>query len=94
MTSGKHVLLAGLPLLCCLGVSAQIMPSAPAFYVSTSGNDANPGTLSAPWRTVHAPAFRVATGQSGGNMSDWYAEFIRRMQAVSPKLSAYFSLEN
>jgi hypothetical protein len=64
MTSGKYVLLAGLLLLCYLGVSAQIMPSAPAFYVSTSGNDANPGTLSAPWRTVQHAADLATPGST------------------------------
>src|ERR1700757_5163336 len=27
-----------------------------AFYVSTSGNDSNPGTLSSPWRTIQRAA--------------------------------------
>jgi hypothetical protein len=64
MTSGKYVLLAGLLLLCFLGVSAQIMPSPPVFYVSTSGDDANPGTLSAPVRTIQHAANLATPGST------------------------------
>jgi Right handed beta helix region len=56
--------LALLTLLVCLsGASAQ--PSS-SFYVSTKGDDANPGTEAAPWRTVqHA----VNTARAGSTVN-------------------------
>ena len=35
------------------------------FYVSTTGNDANPGTMAVPWRTIsHAATVATAGGRS------------------------------
>ncbi len=52
-------LLALLALLAPAPISAGAPPT---FYVSTTGNDANPGTLAAPWRTVQKAASTVAAG--------------------------------
>jgi len=35
-----------------------------AFYVSTSGNDGNPGTVTAPWRTIQKAASSLQPGQT------------------------------
>ena len=46
-----------------------LLPAAPAaattFYVSPSGSNSNPGTVSAPWRTVaKVDRFRLAPGDA------------------------------
>ena len=41
--------------------SAQVTIQA-AFYVSTAGNDSNPGTITSPWRTIQHAASTVAAG--------------------------------
>ena len=47
------------------------MTQAATYYVATSGSDANPGTLSRPWKTLQHAADRVAAGDTirvrGGN---------------------------
>ena len=42
--------------MCVAGVSAQPNSS---FYVSTNGNDSNPGTETAPWRSIQHAADTV-----------------------------------
>jgi len=47
--------------------SAQVTVSATtglAFYVSTTGSDSNPGTLSSPWRTIQHASNSVQAGDS------------------------------
>lgn len=43
-------------------VSAAIV--APAYYVSTSGNNANPGTSTSPWRTIQYAASKATAGNT------------------------------
>src|SRR5579863_3536677 len=73
---------------CVSGASGQTNSS---FYVSTSGNDSNPGTETAPWRTVQHAADTVRAGstvnvrggvyeelvtlKSSGNATDGYITF-------------------
>jgi hypothetical protein len=73
--------------LCFSAASAQ--PS--SFYVSTTGNDANPGTQAAPWRTIQHAADTARAGSTvnvrggiyqervtinvSGNPSDGYVTF-------------------
>src|ERR1700733_13657711 len=38
--------------------------AAPAFYVSTAGDDSNPGTLQAPWRTIQHAADVATVGST------------------------------
>jgi hypothetical protein len=38
-------------------------PSGPTYYVSASGNDANAGSLSAPWRTIQKAANTLVAGR-------------------------------
>ncbi|HVZ20995.1 MAG TPA: right-handed parallel beta-helix repeat-containing protein [Vicinamibacterales bacterium] len=51
---------------------------ASTFYVSSSGNDGNPGTLSQPWRTLQHAADRVGPGDTvevrAGNYAGMYLE--------------------
>lgn len=37
-------------------------PAGPVYYVSTSGSDSNPGSFSAPWRTIQHAANSVSAG--------------------------------
>lgn len=50
------------------GKHALFIPRTPgtgnAYYVSTIGNDANPGTLSQPWRTIQKAANTVVAGDT------------------------------
>jgi hypothetical protein len=52
-------------------VLAASVTQAATYYVATTGNDANPGTLSRPWKTIQHAADRVAAGDTirvrGGN---------------------------
>ena len=45
-----------------LAFTAWTTPRAPAFYVSTTGDDANPGTKSRPWKTLQHAADMAAPG--------------------------------
>jgi hypothetical protein len=64
----KHTKLAAsaIALLLFLGfvLSAQPTSSGPEFYVSTTGNDSNPGTLQAPWRSVQHAAGAASPGST------------------------------
>lgn len=43
-------------------VTISVPSPGPAYYVSTTGSDSNPGTLSAPWRTIQHAANSVTPG--------------------------------
>jgi hypothetical protein len=45
-----------------------------AFYVSTSGNDGNPGTQSAPWRTLAKVSTGLISGETACIMDGTYTE--------------------
>ncbi|MGA2746584.1 MAG: DUF1565 domain-containing protein, partial [Candidatus Sulfotelmatobacter sp.] len=45
-------------------VSAAFGQSNSSFYVSTTGNDSNPGSQSAPWRTIQHAAETVRPGST------------------------------
>ncbi len=45
-------------------LSAQPGSAGPAFYVSTAGDDSNPGTLQAPWRTIQHAADVATVGST------------------------------
>jgi hypothetical protein len=55
----KRWWLIGLGVACA---SAAIAQTNGSFYVSTNGNDSNPGTEAAPWRTIQHAADRVHAG--------------------------------
>ena len=46
-----------------LVVAASTTPAA-TYYVATNGNDADPGTLAQPWKTLQHAADRVAPGDT------------------------------
>jgi hypothetical protein len=51
------------------------------FYVSTSGSDSNPGTQSAPWRTIQKALDTLSPGQRALVRSGTYAEDLRMDRA-------------
>jgi hypothetical protein len=57
---------AAVVLLLFLGsvLSAQPRSSGPAFYVSRAGDDSNPGTMKAPWRTIQHAANGATAGST------------------------------
>jgi phage baseplate assembly protein W len=46
------------------------------YYVSTSGNDSNPGTIGSPWRTIQKAANTAAAGDTVNVRGGTYAETI------------------
>jgi len=51
--------------------------AATAYYVATTGNDANPGTLSAPWRTIQKAANTVPAGSTVNIRNGVYNEAVK-----------------
>jgi hypothetical protein len=51
-------------LLVGFGISGSTAAHAATYYVSTSGNDTNPGSLSQPWRTIQKAADSVNPGDT------------------------------
>ncbi|MFI5114119.1 MAG: DUF1565 domain-containing protein [Terriglobales bacterium] len=47
-----------------------------SFYVSTTGNDSNPGTMSQPWRTIQHAANSVAAGDTVSVFAGVYNEHV------------------
>jgi hypothetical protein len=58
---------------CLSGAFAQPNSS---FYVSTTGNDSNPGTQTAPWRTVQHAADTVRAGSTVNVLGGVYEELV------------------
>jgi len=65
-------------LLCASGAFAQPNVS---FYVSTTGNDSNAGTQSAPWRTVQHAADSARAGSTVNLRAGVYAELVNIKQS-------------
>jgi Protein of unknown function (DUF1565)/Bacterial Ig-like domain (group 3) len=61
--------------LVVVGVLAQSVAGA-TFYVSTTGNDTNPGTLSSPWRTIQHAANTATAGATVYVMGGTYNESV------------------
>jgi len=61
-------------LLVC--VSGALGQSSSSFYVSTTGNDSNPGTQAAPWRTVQHAADTVRAGGTVNVRGGVYEELV------------------
>ncbi len=57
-------------------VSAAFGQHDSSFYVSTSGNDSNPGTQAAPWRTVQHAADTVRAGSTVNVRGGVYEELV------------------
>lgn len=60
-------------LVCVSGASGQANS---AFYVSTTGNDSNPGSQTAPWRTVQHAADTVRAGSTVNVRGGVYEELV------------------
>ncbi len=69
-------------LLVC--VSTAFGQSKSSFYVSTSGNDSNPGTQAAPWRTVQHAADTVTAGSTVNVRGGTYEELLTIKTSGSP----------
>jgi len=63
-----------------------------AYYVATNGSDSNPGTLSAPWRTIQHAANVLKPGQTVYVRGGTYKELVR--PAKSGTASAWISYKN
>jgi hypothetical protein len=67
-----------------LAVTTSSAPPAPAqgtFYVSTAGNDGNPGTQAAPWRTIGHAASAAGPGATVMIMAGSYPENVTLSQS-------------
>jgi uncharacterized protein DUF1565 len=73
-------------LACAAAVVLARPASATTFYVSTSGNDSNPGTISAPWRTIQHAANRVAAGDTVYVRAGVYNEVVSILLSGSASL--------
>ncbi|RJP54416.1 MAG: DUF1565 domain-containing protein, partial [Anaerolineaceae bacterium] len=57
--------------------------STASFYVSTSGNDSNPGTQAQPWRTIQKAANTVTAGSTVFVQAGNYAERVSVIRSGS-----------
>src|SRR6185295_5191758 len=57
-------------------VSVAFGPPNSSFYVATTGNDSNPGTQSAPWRTVQHAADTARAGSTVNVRGGIYEELV------------------
>jgi hypothetical protein len=63
------------------------------YYVSTSGNDTNAGTLAAPWRTIQHAANTVKAGDAVQVRAGTYNEIVT-MQTSGNSTSGYITFRN
>jgi hypothetical protein len=62
--------------LFCITTSLALPASGSTYYVSTSGNDNNAGTISAPWRTIQHAANTVKAGDTVYARAGVYNEIV------------------
>ncbi len=67
--------------------------SGTTYYVSTSGNDNNPGTLTSPWRTVQKAANTVKAGDTVQVRAGTYNEIVT-MKTSGNATSGYITFQN
>lgn len=67
--------------------------SGTTYYVSTSGNDNNAGTLSAPWRTIQKAANTVKAGDTVRVRAGTYNEIVT-MKSSGNATSGYITFQN
>jgi hypothetical protein len=60
----------------CVWVTGALGQSESSFYVSTTGNDSNPGTLAAPWRTIQHAADTARAGSAVNVRGGVYEELV------------------
>lgn len=54
------------------------------YYVSTTGNDSNPGTQASPWRTIQQGANRAVAGDTVVVLAGDYGEYVRTRANGAP----------
>jgi hypothetical protein len=71
------------------------MPSLPpgTYYVSESGNDANPGTLALPWQHIQSALDRVGAGSTVYVLNGVYNEYVT-FQGSGSASGGYITLQN
>lgn len=77
-------------LVCVSGAFGQ---SGSSFYVSTNGNDSNPGTQTAPWRTVQHAADTVRAGSTLNVRGGVYEELVS-IKASGNATDGYITLRS
>jgi hypothetical protein len=65
-----------LALLVCASASAAFGQANTSFYVSTTGDDSNPGTEAAPWRTIQHAADNARAGSTVNIRGGVYEELV------------------
>jgi hypothetical protein len=60
----------------CFLLSACLPVSTSGYYVSTTGNDANPGTINQPWKTIQKAANTMIAGDTVNVLAGSYSERI------------------
>jgi len=63
-------------LFVCVSVSATFGQTSTSFYVSTNGDDSNPGTEAAPWRTIQHAADNARAGSTVNIRGGVYEELV------------------
>jgi hypothetical protein len=76
MFSSGRIGVKVLPLVTLFACSAAFGQSNSSFYVSTTGNDSNPGTQSAPWRTIQHAADTARAGSTVNVQGGVYEELV------------------
>jgi Right handed beta helix region len=74
-------------------VSAAFGQSGLSFYVSTTGNDSNPGTQTAPWRTIQHAADTAGAGSTVNVRGGIYEELVR-VNASGNARDGFITLKN
>jgi hypothetical protein len=83
-----------LPLvLLCICVSGAFGQANSSFYVSTTGNDSNPGTQAAPWRTVQHAADTARAGSTVNVRGGVYEELVS-IQASGSATDGYITFRS
>ncbi|AZN39570.1 right-handed parallel beta-helix repeat-containing protein [Paenibacillus albus] len=79
-------------LLMNLGFTTKAYADARSFYVAATGNDSNPGTLDAPWRTIQKAANSVLPGDTVFVRGGVYSEFVS--VKASGNSTGYITFQN
>jgi pectin methylesterase-like acyl-CoA thioesterase len=87
---GRLLVLTLLALLVC--VSAAFGQPNSSFYVATTGNDSNPGTQAAPWRTIQHAADTARAGSTVNVRGGIYEELVS-INASGNAIDGFITLE-
>jgi hypothetical protein len=81
----------GVVLLMAVG-ARRVIPGARMYYVAVSGNDANPGTSSQPWRTIQKAANMLKAGDTVQVTSGQYSERVQVTKSGQERAPIHFSV--